>query len=52
MAPILFHGFTQLGLPVGLASAARPACEYRIRLTSGEYLWVEDNGLPIDLMLR
>jgi len=34
------------------ASAARLACECRIRLTSGEYLWVEDNGLPIDLMLR
>jgi hypothetical protein len=34
------------------ASATRLACEYRLRLTSGEYLWVEDNGLPIDLMLR
>ena len=31
MAPILFHGFTQLGL------------------TSGEYRWVEDHGLPIRL---
>ena len=28
-------------------AAARLACEYRIRLTGGEYRWVEDHGLPI-----
>jgi two-component system NtrC family sensor kinase len=28
-------------------TTARLACEYRIRLTNGEYRWVEDHGLPI-----
>jgi PAS domain S-box-containing protein len=28
-------------------TTARLACEYRIRLTSGGYRWVEDHGLPV-----
>jgi PAS domain S-box-containing protein len=28
-------------------ATARLVCEYRIRLTNGEYRWVEDHGLPV-----